>query len=238
MTWGVEDLTVRYGGQLALDGVSVGVPPGSVTAVVGGDGAGKSTLLRVVTGLVPPDGGEVHRPALRRIGAMAEVPGIWADLTVDEHLSFVADAYGLDPVATDDRATRLLRRADLTDARHRQGGALSGGMRQKLAVVLALLHEPELLVLDEPTTGVDPVSRAELWRLIGHAAADGTGVLLSTTYLDEAERVAEVLVLDRGRSLLRGDPEEITGGRRLEEVVIERQRDEERKRARSREVAV
>ena len=230
MTWGVSDLTVTYGSTRALDGVSLTVAPGEVTAVVGGDGAGKSTLLRVMTGVLNAHSGQVQRPALVRTGAMAEVPGVWRDLTVDEHLAFSIDAYRLEAGPARDRASSLLHRAGLEDARGRLGGALSGGMRQKLAVVLALLHRPDLLVLDEPTTGVDPASRAELWRLIGHAAASGTAVLVSTTYLDEAERAAEVLVLDAGRSLLHGAPTEITEGRSLEDVVIERQREVEHER--------
>lgn len=229
--WGVQDVTVRYHDTVALDGVSVTLRPGEVTAVVGGDGAGKSTLLKVLTGRVRVASGRVRRPALTRIGAMAEVPGVWADMSVDEHLSFNSDAYGLDPRRASQRADALLRRADLSDARDRLGGQLSGGMRQKLAVILALLHEPDLLVLDEPTTGVDPVSRAELWRLIGRAAAEGTAVLLATTYLEEAERAAEVLVLDAGESLLHGPPTELTGDRRLEEVVIKRQREVEQRRS-------
>lgn len=224
MTWGVRDVRVRYGDSLALDAVSLDLGPGAISAVVGGDGAGKTTLLRVVTGRVPVEIGEVRRPDLERIGAMAEVPGVWRDLTVDEHLSFAADAYGIDPVEAHRRAEDLLARAGLSGARDRLGGALSGGMRQKLAVVLSLLHGPELLVLDEPTTGVDPVSRAELWRLIGHAAAMGASVLLATTYLDEAERAEHVLVLDAGRTLLRGSPDELAGGDGLEAVVIDRQR--------------
>lgn len=230
VTWGVRDVTVHYGSTVALDGVSIDVRPGTVSVVVGGDGAGKSTLLKVLTGLVTVERGTVRRPEQTRIGAMAEVPGVWRDLTVREHLEFTTDAYRLAPATSEQRAQHLLARAGLSEARDRLGGALSGGMRQKLAVVLALLHGPDLLILDEPTTGVDPVSRAELWRLMGHAAADGTAVLMATTYLDEAERAAEVLVLDDGRPLSRGTPRALTDGRTLEEVVINRQRQAERER--------
>lgn len=230
VAWGVADVTVRYRDTVALDRVGLMVRPGEVTAVVGGDGAGKSTLLKVITGRVQVASGRVHRPALTRIGAMAEVPGVWADMSVNEHLAFNVDAYGLERSRAEERTDALLRRADLADARGRLAGQLSGGMRQKLAVILALLHEPDLLVLDEPTTGVDPVSRAELWRLVGHAAAGGTAILLASTYLDEAERAAEVLVLDAGETLLHGAPAELTAGRRLEEVVVERQREVEQRR--------
>ncbi|MGH3441817.1 MAG: ABC transporter ATP-binding protein [Nitriliruptorales bacterium] len=225
MSWGLTDVTKRFGDTLALDRAGIDVGPGAISAVVGGDGAGKSTLLKVCIGLVTPDEGSVSRPEPRRIGTLAEVPGVYRDLTVDEHLAFTAEAYGLSRRERARRAHELLRRAGLAAARDRLAGNLSGGMRQKLALILALLHEPDLLVLDEPTTGVDPVSRAEVWRLVGHAAAEGTAVLLATTYLDEAERAGEVLVLHEGRTVLHGAPQELTDGRRLEEVVIERQRE-------------
>ncbi len=227
MSWGVEHVTVRHGRTIALDEVSLSVEPGGISAVVGGDGAGKSTLLGAVTGRVAVDSGQVRRPPADAIGAMAEVPGVWSDLTVDEHLAFTADAYRMAPSRAEEAGRRLLERADLAHARGRLASELSGGMRQKLAVVLALLHAPTLLVLDEPTTGVDPVSRAELWRLIGHAAAEGTGVLLATTYLDEAERAGDVLVLMEGRSLMAGAPWELAGDRPLEDVVVQRQREAE-----------
>lgn len=221
MTWGVEGLTIRFGHRIALAGIDLAIAPATVTVVVGGDGAGKSSLLRVCTGVLMPSRGTVRLPPRHRIGAMAAVPGVYRDLTVDEHLRFVADAFGLSPATLRSRSRELLGRAGLADTADRLAGNLSGGMRQKLAVVLALLHRPDLLVLDEPTTGVDPVSRAELWRLIGHAASGGAGVLLATTYLDEAERASEVLVLHAGRPLLHGPPDELTGdGARLEDVVI------------------
>ncbi|MDP8971236.1 MAG: ABC transporter ATP-binding protein [Actinomycetota bacterium] len=231
MTWGVEGVTVRFGARVALAGIDLAVTPGTITAVVGGDGAGKTTLLKVCSGVLPPDLGTVRHPPRERIGAMVEVPGIYQDLTVDEHIRFVADAYGLSATTRRSRSQGLLQRAGLEAARDRLAGNLSGGMRQKLAVVLALLCRPDLLVLDEPTTGVDPVSRAELWRLIGHAASAGAAVLLATTYLDEAERAAEVLVLHEGRPLLRGTPDELTGGSPLEDIVIAKQMESQQEMA-------
>jgi ABC-2 type transport system ATP-binding protein len=221
----MTDVSVRYGGRPAIRGVTLDVPAGAVTAVVGGDGAGKTTTLKVGSGVVVPDEGTVRHPPRDRIGAALEVPGVYRDLTVDENLRFVADAYGVGAKAAEARAAQLLTRAGLADARARLAGQLSGGMRQKLAVVLALLHQPDLLILDEPTTGVDPVSRAELWRLIGHAAAEGAAVLLATSYLDEAERAAHVLVLVDGRTLLQGPPEELTreGLLGLEQAVVDAQ---------------
>lgn len=220
MTWGVADLVVRFGGRVALDHVDLSVKPGKVTAVVGGDGAGKTTLLKACAGLIAADAGRIRHPPRERIGAMVETAAVYRDLTVDEHIDFVADVYGLSASARRSRAEQLLDRAGLTAASDRLAANLSGGMRQKLAVVLALVHGPDLLVLDEPTTGVDPVSRAELWRLIGHAASEGAAVLLATTYLDEAERAAEVLVLHDGRPVLHGEPEKLTAQARLDEIVI------------------
>jgi ABC-2 type transport system ATP-binding protein len=208
--WGVHDLTVRYGALLALDGVELPVPRGLVTAVVGGDGAGKTTLLRVLAGVQTASRGAVRRPPPRQIGFVAAGAGVYDDLTVSENLEFTGGAHGVRGATLAARAAPLLARTGLADARPRLAGKLSGGMRQKLAFVLAVLHQPQLLILDEPTTGVDPVSRADLWRLIAACAADGTAVVLATTYLDEAERATQVLLLDEGRTLAAGRPEQIT----------------------------
>jgi ABC-2 type transport system ATP-binding protein len=205
----VEGLGVRYGGRTALEDVTFEVTDRSVAAVVGGDGAGKTSLLRALAGTVRPSAGTVRRPDDRRIGYVSAGPGVWADLTVEENLDFAGRAYGLGAGPLRSRTAELLERTGLGEARGRLAGRLSGGMRQKLALAMALLHEPELLILDEPTTGVDPVSRVELWRLLAAAAAGGAAVALATTYLDEAERAATVLVLDQGRALLAGTPEEV-----------------------------
>jgi ABC-2 type transport system ATP-binding protein len=207
--WGCWGLGVRYGGTVALDDVTFEVAAGSVAAVVGGDGAGKTTLVRALAGTVRPAAGTVRRPDRRRLGYVSAGPGVWADLTVDENLSFAGRAYGLSADQLEVRVGALLERTGLAAARDRLVARLSGGMRQKLALAMAVAHEPELLLLDEPTTGVDPVSRAELWRLLASAAADGAAVVVATTYLDEAERAASVLVLDRGRALLAGTPDEV-----------------------------
>lgn len=209
MTWGVFDLTVSYGGLIALSKVTLPVPAGEVTAVVGGDGAGKTTLLRVMAGAVAPTAGRVERPGLREIGFVPTASGTFRDLTVAENLEFVADAYGVRGEVLHRRRGIVLAVTGLEAAVDRLASRLSGGMRQKLAFAMALLHQPPLLVLDEPTTGVDPVSRVDLWRLIAQAAAGGTAVVLSTTYIDEAERATNVLVLDAGRTLLFGSPDEV-----------------------------
>ena len=207
--WGTRDLCVRYGGRLALDRVSLRVPAGQVVAVVGGDGAGKSTLLSCLAGAIAPSSGSVDRPAKSRLGYLPPGPGVYPDLTVQENLSFRATAYGVKPAGAESRVGQLLERTGLASARGRLAGQLSGGMRRKLGVIAAMIHRPELLVLDEPTTGVDPVSRADLWWLIMMAAAEGAAVVLSTSYLDEAERAASVLVLDDGQPLSAGTPAEI-----------------------------
>jgi ABC-2 type transport system ATP-binding protein len=207
--WGVRGLSVRYGDRSALVDVTFQVAARSVVAVVGGDGAGKTTLLRALAGTVRPSAGAVDRPDERRIGYLSAGPGVWTDLTAAENLEFAGRAYGLGAGQLRSRTSALLERTGLAEARDRLAGRLSGGMRHKLALAMALLHEPELLILDEPTTGVDPVSRVELWRLLAGAAAGGAAVALATTYLDEAERAATVLVLDQGRALLAGTPDEV-----------------------------
>ncbi len=207
--WGAEEICVSYGKTVALACVSLSAPPGQVTAVVGGDGAGKSTLLRCLAGALAPDSGTVRRPAKQRVGYLPASSGIYPDLTVAENLDFRAIGYGISRRLARERAAEYLDRAGLAPAAGRLAGQLSGGMRQKLAVIAAMLHQPELIVLDEPTTGVDPVSRSGLWWLIARAAAEGCAIVLATTYLDEAERCASVLVLDGGRALASGTAEKI-----------------------------
>jgi len=207
--WGTEDACVRYGDRLALDHVTFRAVPGRVSAVVGGDGAGRTTLLRCLAGAHAVTSGRVRLPPPLRIGYLSAGSGTYPDLSVDENLAFRASAYQMPEATARERGNELLERAGLAGARDRLAGQLSGGMRQKLGVIAAMLHQPDLLVLDEPTTGVDPVSRADLWWLIARAAANGAAVVLATSYLDEAERAVDVLALDAGRVLGSGTPEEI-----------------------------
>lgn len=209
MTYGADGLVVRFGSTTALDGVDLAALPGEITAVVGGDGAGKTTLLRSLVGRVAPSSGRIRAPSPERIGYQPSAGGTWPDMTVSENLAFVGGVYGLRGARLRARADELADRAGLGTARDRLASRLSGGMRTKLGFCLAMLHEPDLLVLDEPSTGVDPVSRVELWRLLSEAAARGTAVLLATTYLDEGERASSVLVLQDGRALLCGPPEQL-----------------------------
>lgn len=208
-TWGVEDLVIRYGRTTAVAGLSLELPAGTITAMVGGDGAGKTSALRALAGAVAPSEGRLSRPPPHEIGYMSAGPGIYHDLTVRENLSFAGRAYGVSAGSIRDRARLLLERSGLSDVPDRLAGNLSGGMRQKLALAVAMIHEPKLLVLDEPTTGVDPVSRAELWRLIARAAAANATVLIATSYVDEAERAEQLVALADGVTLLQGAPTDI-----------------------------
>ena len=204
MTWGTRKLNVSYGRVAALVGVSCNVEPGAVHAVVGGDGAGKTTLLRILAGVGLEHEGHVVTPGPGRIGYVPPSGGVFGDLSVAENMEFIADAYQLE--GWQSQAADLLGRAGLSDFGDRLAAKLSGGQRRKLAGSMALLPQPQLLVLDEVTTGVDPVSRMDLWRLIAGAAAGGAAVVVATSYLDEAERAATVLLLHDGRVLAGGTP--------------------------------
>lgn len=199
----LTDVSVRFGDQLALDRFTGEFPAGQITALAGGDGAGKSTLLRALAGRIEGVTSPVPRA---RLGYQPATAGSWAALSVLQNLEFVARAYG---VQTRDRLPELLHQADLWEARHRMAGRLSGGMRQKLAFLMATVHRPDLVLLDEPTTGVDPVSRGKLWELISAAAAEGAAVVLATTYLDEAERAGRLFFLADGTTLAHGAPDEV-----------------------------
>jgi ABC-2 type transport system ATP-binding protein len=207
--FGVWSARVRFGDRVAVDGVTLALRPGSVTAVVGGDGAGKSTLLRALVREVPLDRGTVVAPDKDRLGFLPASSGSWGALTVAQNVDFVGGVYGLAGSDLSARRTELLDAAGLSATADRLASQLSGGMRRKLGFCMAMVHKPDLLVLDEPSTGVDPVSRIDLWRLVSEAAAGGATVVMSTTYLDEAERAAELLVLDRGRALVQGSYDEV-----------------------------
>ncbi len=203
---------------MVLHGLTLTVNPGEIVALIGPSGSGKTTALRAVAGFVRPAAGRIfigdrdvtHLPPYERnIGMVVQNYALFPHMRVDENVAFVGGSYGLATDVLTTRADDLLTRAGLSDVRDRLAGQLSGGMRKKLGFCLAMLHEPQLLILDEPSTGLDPVSRVELWRLISEAAARGTAVVLTTTYLDEAERAGSVLVLERGRALLSGSPQDV-----------------------------
>lgn len=203
MRFGLESVTVDVGHQRALTEVDVTVESGTVTAVIGADGAGKTTVAKVLVGLTDVADGRVRRPPQARLGYQPEAAGTWHDLTVAENLVFVATAHRMGRNGAG-RIDSLLEITGLGGARDRLAANLSGGMRQKLAVAMAMIARPDLVVLDEPTTGLDPVSRIQLWRLLAAAVNEGTAVVATTSYLDEARRADHVVVLDEGQVLVAG----------------------------------
>ncbi len=209
-----QNLTRRFGALTAVDALNLSVSPGEIFGLVGPDGAGKTTTLRLLCGLLEPTSGTAQvvgydasrqsEPIKDHIGYMAQSFGLYVDLTVEENMRFYGDLYGLDPRELSSLMTSLLEMTRMTPFRRRQAGKLSGGMKQKLALMCALLHRPQILLLDEPTTGVDPVSRRDFWQLLYQVVRDGMTVFITTAYLDEAERCSRVGLMDKGR-LIRCD---------------------------------
>ncbi len=208
------NLTRRFGRLTALDRLNLEIPRGEVFGLVGPDGAGKTTTLRVLCGLMDATEGEAwvagrdvakEPDAVKdRIGYMAQRFGLYGDLTVDENMAFYADLFGISRGEREDLTARLLRMTRMEPFRSRQAARLSGGMKQKLALMCTLLHRPEVLFLDEPTNGVDPVSRRDFWAILYQLVKDGLTVFITTAYLDEAERCNRVGLMSRGR-LIRCD---------------------------------
>jgi len=210
-----HELRRRFGGTVALDGLSFEVRPGELYGLVGPDGAGKTTAIRALAGLITLDGGEARvlgvDPARggqvrERLGLMPQQYSLYRDLTVAENLRFFGKLYVLPRAMLAERSARLLSITRLGPFQDRRADALSGGMYKKLALACALLHQPDVLLLDEPTNGVDPVSRRELWALLHEFVSDGMAVLISTPYMDEAERCGRVGLMHRGRLLVEGEP--------------------------------
>jgi ABC-2 type transport system ATP-binding protein len=203
------NLTRRFGALTALDHLNLEVPRGEIFGLVGPDGAGKTTTLRLLCGLMDATEGEAwvagHNVAREPdavkdcIGYMAQRFGLYGDLTVDENMAFYGDLFGISREDRDRLTAQLLRMTRMEPFRERQAGRLSGGMKQKLALMCTLLHRPEVLFLDEPTNGVDPVSRRDFWAILYQLVRDGLTVFVTTAYLDEAERCNRVGLMDRGR---------------------------------------
>ncbi|MCR6632756.1 MAG: ATP-binding cassette domain-containing protein [Magnetospirillum sp.] len=204
----LDDVVKSFGAVSAVAGITASIEPGRVTGLVGADGAGKTTLLRLMAGLLKPDAGRVA--AVAEMGYMPQRFGLYEDLTVAENLSLYADLRGLAPADRAGAFARLLAFSGLGGFEARLAGKLSGGMKQKLGLACALVATPRLLLLDEPSVGVDPVSRRELWRMVHQLAGEGVGVVWSTAYLDEAERCHGVLLLDQGRLVYGGPPKALT----------------------------
>ena len=200
----------------AVDDVTATVCPAEVTGLVGADGAGKTTLIRLIAGLLMPTSGSVTalgfdtgreaKQIHRRIGYMPQKFGLYEDLTVIENLRLYADLRGVMDRERQETFERLLKFTDLADFTDRLAGALSGGMKQKLGLACALVRKPDLLLLDEPSVGVDPISRRELWQMVQELVDQGIGVIWSTAYLDEAEKCGHVLLLHEGKAAIRQDP--------------------------------
>lgn len=210
----VAGLRKAFGKVRALDGLSLEVGRGELYGLVGPDGAGKTTAIRAFAGLLDPDGGEVRLvgldprwPAAReQVGLMPQRYALYGDLSVDENLAFFGDLFAVPKATYAERRERLLHITRLERFGDRRADALSGGMYKKLALACALLHSPPVLLLDEPTNGVDPVSRRELWALLHELVAEGSAVLVTTPYMDEAERCHRVGLMHEGRLLAEGDP--------------------------------
>jgi ABC-2 type transport system ATP-binding protein len=210
-----EGLTKKFGAVTAVDGVSLTVEKGDIHGLVGPDGAGKTTLLRMLCGIIAPSGGTFSlfgRPSREiekskaRIGYMPQRFSLYGDLTVMENIFFFGRLYGLDAATIRRRAKEILAVTGLADFPARFADNLSGGMKQKLALTCALLPQPSLLILDEPTYGVDPVSRKEFWKILYHLNSEGITILFSTPYMDEAELCRKVSFLDGGRLVVTASP--------------------------------
>jgi drug efflux transport system ATP-binding protein len=216
-------LVKRFGRVEALRGVDLAVPAGALWAVVGPDGAGKTTLMRCIAGLYRPDAGRAEPgvPGQGRVGLAAQGFHLYADLTVDENLVFFGRLYGLGRDLLRERAEDLLGFTGLARHRRRLAGDLSGGLRQRLTLACALVHRPPVLLLDEPTTGVDPVARRDFWELVTRLHVDGATILLASAYFDEVERCEHVVYLHGGRVHASGAPEELVGSHAsLEEAFL------------------
>ncbi len=211
-----QELTKGFPGVQAVDHLSFEVHNGEIFGLVGPDGAGKTTTLRMLAGVVSPDSGGamvagsdvVRDPegAKRHLSYMPQRFGLYEDLTVDENIRFYADLFGARKAEREERALQLLKAAGMSEFCGRLAGKLSGGMKQKLGLVCALIHRPKVILLDEPTTGVDPVSRRDFWRILYELIAEGVAILTSTAYLDEAERCHRVALLHQGRLLFCDTP--------------------------------
>jgi len=216
----VRDLSRRFGAIAAVEGVSFTVERGEMFGLIGPDGAGKTTTLRTILGLLRPNAGTVstcgldpsrqRRRLSSQVGYLSQRFSLYGDLSVDENIAFFAAIHDVVDYAA--RRDELLEMVRMTPFRSRLAERLSGGMKQKLALVCTLVHTPTLLVLDEPTTGVDPVSRRDFWRLLTRLLREGLTILLTTPYLDEAERCTRVALMDRGRLLVVDTPTTLRAG--------------------------
>jgi len=214
-----DALTKSFDGLPAVDSLTLTVAEGAIFGLVGPDGAGKTTTMRLLTAIMDPTSGDAwvaghhivrEAEALKEdIGYMSQRFGLYPDLTVMENIAFYADIYGVRRKGRAERVDRLLAFSNLTPFRRRLAGNLSGGMKQKLGLACALIHTPKVLFLDEPTNGVDPVSRRDFWRILYQLLRERVTIFVSTAYLDEAERASRIGLMHKGRLLACGTPDEV-----------------------------
>lgn len=214
-----EDLTVRFGNFTAVDRLNLHIEPGQIFGFLGPNGSGKSTTVRVLCGILPPSAGKCYilghdiaaekKDIRQKIGYMSQKFSLYQDLTVLENLEFYAGVYDIAQEHRQARITKMLELAGLQEERHILTGSLSAGIRQRLALSCAVIHEPQILFLDEPTSGVDPKGRRLFWRIIYHLAAAGTTVLITTHFMDEAEHCDQVGFINEGRLVACGSPQEL-----------------------------
>ncbi|HLZ32514.1 MAG TPA: ABC transporter ATP-binding protein [Nitrospira sp.] len=222
-------LVKRFPDVLAVDRLSLEVKSGEIFGLVGPDGAGKTTALRMLAGVLTPDSGsamiagfDIIRDAEAAKAVISYMPqrfGLYEDLTVDENIRFYADIFGVTRMERIQRANQLLTAANLTQFGSRLAGKLPGGMKQKLGLVCALIHRPRAILLDEPTNGVDPVSRRDFWQILYSLLGEGVAIMMSTAYLDEAERCHRIALLHQGRILFSDTPSELK--KHLRGAVVE-----------------
>lgn len=235
----VENLRKKLGPNQALDGVTASFAPATLHGVIGPDGAGKTTLLRHLVGLLKPNEGKIHfRKAGRPVSFdsirphMAYMPqqqSLYPDLSISEHLDFFRDLYRIPEKTYRARREELLFLTRLSSFTDRPAGKLSGGMYKKLGLMCALLQSPNLVLLDEPTNGVDPISRREFWELLYRLVGEGILVIVTTAYMDEAERCGQVHILEKGKMLAEGEPQEVMrqeGVSSFEELFLKREKAE------------
>lgn len=218
-TVAVDNITKRYGTLTAVDGFSLTAAPGEIVALVGPDGAGKTSLFRALCGLIDFDSGtavidgfDIRRDFDRikpLLGYMPQIFSLYPDLSVEENLRFYAGLFGVSKPLYAIRTERLYRFSGLEPFRKRRAGNLSGGMKQKLALSCALIHEPKVLILDEPTTGVDPLSRRQFWDILKTLRNDGATMVVATPYMDEVALADRAIFMHAGRKLAEGTPDEL-----------------------------
>ena len=227
----IKNVTKKFAGISAVDDVSLCISSGEILGLVGSDGAGKSTLLRMIATMIMPDSGDIHVNGINVVkdrmqvktvmGYMPQVFGLYQDLTVKENIDFFMDIFGIFGEERRKRRERYLGFSNLLRFLDRPAGKLSGGMKQKLGLACVLVHEPKLLVLDEPTNGVDPVSRGEFWEILFKMKENGMTIIVSTSYLDEGEKCDRVALMHKSHILDVSSPISMkTGFPDLEEAII------------------